>query len=111
MSDEAVFLRLRVLILRQDELYAAQCIDHDIVAQGSSIQEVKKAFERTIVGQVVADLKNGLRPLAAFPPAPERIQRLFEKAERLEDKEPITLPPGIPPAYMYQQIPKEIRIL
>jgi hypothetical protein len=101
---------LRVLIIQQDGLYAAQCIDHDIVAQGNSIPEAKKAFERTIISQVVSDLMGGRKPLAAFPPAPDKLRQLFEHAEKLADVKPITLPEGMPPAYICNQIPKDIRV-
>jgi hypothetical protein len=107
MPTAELFPKLRVLILHQNGLYAAQCIDHDIVAQGTTISAVKKALERTIIGQVVADLRQGKKPLGSFPPAPAKLQRLFERAEKLDDQEPITLPP----TYMCQQISKEIRIL
>lgn len=110
MPESEHVMVLRVLILQQDGLYAAQCIDHDIVAQGESIPDAKKAFERTIIGQVVSDLMNGREPLAAFPPAPDRLREIFEQAEKLADANPITLPEGIPPAYMLNQIPKDVRV-
>ncbi len=111
MQDQNHFLSLRVLILQCDGMYAAQCLDYDIVAQGASIAEAKASFERTIVGQILVDLKLGKVPLADFSPAPERLQRMFDRAERLEDQTPITLPPGIPQALICQQIPKDIRVL
>jgi len=110
MQETENLMILRVLILKQDGLWAAQCIDHDIVAQGNSIPEAKKAFERTIIGQMVADLMNGRKPLAAFPPAPDRLRDLFEHAEKLADVKPITLPEGMPPAYICNQIPKDVRV-
>jgi hypothetical protein len=104
---------LRVLILQQkDGLWAAQGIDYDIVAQGNSIREAKKAFERTIVGQILFDFKNGRKPLAEFPPAPREIQEIFEKAGdiTLDDKGPIELPVGTPEAFICNQITKEFRL-
>lgn len=103
---------LRVLIFQQnDGLWAAQCIDHDIVAQGNTIREAKRAFEQTIVGQILFDIKNHKEPLASFPPAPEELQRLFEQAGEvtLDDKGPI-LPQGTPEAFICNQITKEFRV-
>jgi|GEM_PF-7084240 len=112
MMQEHIFI-LRVLLLQQDDgLWAAQCIDHDIVAQGNSIGEAKRAFERTVVGQILFDFKNGRAPLATFSPAPLRLQEMFDRAAdlALADKGPITLPDGTPAAYICNQITKEFRI-
>lgn len=102
---------LRVLIIHHDGLWAAQCIDHDIVAQGKSIREAKTAFEHTIIGQILFDLRKGREPLAAFPAAPAHLRELFEKAAdvTLDDKGPI-LPEGTPDAYICNQITKEFRV-
>ncbi len=111
-NQEHVFV-LRVLLIRQEDgLWAAQCIDHDIVAQGNSIGEAKRAFERTVMGQILFDFKNGQRPLAAFPPAPPRLREIFDRAEELTlaDKGPIKLPEGTPDAFICNQITKEFRI-
>jgi hypothetical protein len=113
MTQEHIFI-LRVLLLQQDDgLWAAQCIDHDIVAQGNSIGEAKRAFERTVIGQILFDFKNGRRPLATFPPAPSSLREIFEKAGELAlaDKGPIKLPEGaVPEAFICNQITKEFRI-
>jgi hypothetical protein len=109
-TQEHLFI-LRVLIIQQDDgLWAAQCIDHDIVAQGDSIKDAKKAFERTIVGQILFDIKHGNTPLAAFPPAPEELRKIFDQAEELADKGPITFPENTPPAYVCSQITKDVRV-
>jgi hypothetical protein len=104
-------LILRVLIIQQGDLWAAQCIDHDIVAQGKSIKDAKQAFERTVIGQILHDLENHREPLAAFPPAPQKLQELFDKVAdvTLADKGPI-LPEGMPSAFICNQITKEFRV-
>lgn len=112
MMQERIFV-LRVLLLQQDDgLWAAQCIDHDIVAQGNSIGEAKRAFERTVVGQILFDYQNGRDPLAAFPPASPDLREIFENAGELTlaDKGPIKLPEGTPQAFICNQITKEFRI-
>jgi hypothetical protein len=112
MMKEHIFI-LRVLLLQQEDgLWAAQCVDHDIVAQGHSIGEAKRAFERTIVGQILFDFQNNRLPLSTFPPASSELQEIFEKAEELAlaDKGPIKLPEGMPDAFICNQITKEFRI-
>ncbi len=111
-NQEHIFI-LRVLLLQQrDGLWAAQCVDHDIVAQGNSVGEAKRAFERTVMGQILFDFKNGRAPLATFPPASSELREMFERAEdlALADKGPIKLPEGMPEAFVCNQITKEFRI-
>jgi len=103
-------LVLRVLFVRDGDLWAAQCIDYDIAAQGRSITEAKTAFEQTIIGQILFDIKRGKQPLTDLRPAPESYREKFEAAEPLADKKPIEMPKGVPPAYVVNQIAKDLRI-
>lgn len=104
---------LRVLFVKTGEVWAAQCIDYDIAAQGDSVREAKRAFEKAIIGQILFDVKRGLQPLSQFKPAPEGYRRKFEEAEQLADNAPLKLPQsisGIPPAFMVNHISKDLRI-
>jgi len=103
-------LVLRVLFVRDGDLWAAQCIDYDIAAQGRSITEAKTAFEQTIIGQILFDIKRGKQPLTDLRPAPESYREKFEAAEPLADTKPIEMPKGVPPAYVVNQIAKDLRI-
>lgn len=103
-------ITLRVLFMRDNDLWAAQCVDYDIAAQGRSITEAKKAFEQTIIGQILFDLKRGKEPLADCRPAPESYREKFAEAEQLADKKPIEMPQGVPPAFVIDQIPKDLRV-
>lgn len=101
---------LRVLFVKTGELWAAQCIDYDIAAQGASVGEAKRAFEKVIIGQILFDAKRGQRPLAGFKPAPDSYREKFEEAERLADNAPLEIPESVPPAYVINQIPKDLRV-
>lgn len=101
---------LRVLFIKDGDLWVAQCIDRDIAAQGRSVSEAKRAFEHTIIGQILFDLKRGKEPLSDFRPAPASYRAKFDEAEQLMDTKPIQLPEGTPPAFMINQIPKDLRI-
>lgn len=67
-------LKLELLLLREGGHYVAQCLEHDIAAQGKSIPEVKKAFEDTLAGFIAIDSDNGCSPLSKVPPAPAMYQ-------------------------------------
>lgn len=61
---------VHVRIVRDQELFAAQCLEYDICAQGRTPVEALKAWRVTAMGQVALDKKCGKEPLAAFPCAP-----------------------------------------
>ncbi len=104
-------LEVRVLFLHEGDSYVAQCLEYDIAAQGKTLPEVKMAFERTFVGQMMLDLRKGKQPLQGIEPAPRLYWEKFEKALRLEDVEPINWPQDVPPAYVVNEIKKELRVI
>ena len=94
---------MRVIILKEEPMWVAQCLEHDIAAQGVSIPEVKKAFLLVLASQIVVALASRRDPqefLDSFGPAPDYYHERFELAERLA--EPIRVPDqvNIPPAFM-----------
>lgn len=64
-------LRLvHVRILAEGDIYAAQCLEYDICAQGKTPAEAIDAFRRTMRGQIILDKVHGKEPLADAQPAP-----------------------------------------
>lgn len=105
-------LVVRVLVLREGDAYVAQCLEYDIAAQGKTIAEVKRAFERTFLGQMILDARKGKRPLEDIGPAPRYYWEKFEEAFRVEDREPsLSIPKDVPPAFMINEIHKELRVI
>lgn len=103
-------LTVSVLLLHEEGGWVAQCLEVDVAAQGKTIAEAKSALERTFVGQIVLDLKNGRQPLEAIGPAPGEYWEMFNRGERLADRQPFYVPPGLPPAYMISAAAAETRI-
>ena len=96
---------LRVLLLREGEWWVAQCLDFDIAAQAANLTEVKAAFFRAFVGQIVVDLERGDQPLTCVKPAPSWYAEQWEQAEPLANRLSLTPPPDAlpkdaPPAWM-----------
>lgn len=91
-------IRLRVLLRRERTMWVAQCLEHDIAAQGPNIREAQRAFLTTLAAQVRSDLDRGREPLRGIPPAPEEYFRAFELSvpvgEPLEEKVPTETPPA-----------------
>lgn len=104
-------LMVRVLVFREGNSYIAQCLEYDIAAQGKTVPEVKAAFERTIIGQIILDRRRGKKPLEGIPAAPEAYEEMFARAMRLADEETINISEDVPPAYMVNEIRKELRVI
>lgn len=66
-SQNISYFSVSVLLTEENGIYLAQCIEYDIAAQGSSIEKAKRAFEKTIVGQIILDIQYGKKPLEGIP--------------------------------------------
>ncbi len=69
---------LRVLIIKEDDLLVAQCLEHDIAVQASNIDDLQRRFEDAIV------LENGMGSLDGIPPAPEDFHEKWDLAEAMK---------------------------
>jgi len=76
--------------------WIAQCLEYDIVAQGKSLTDARKALERTVVGQLFIDQRMGKQPFEGIGQAPAWYFKKFETAERLASPEQFTLPNNSP---------------
>lgn len=78
-----VSFSISILLRQEGKLWAAQCLEYDIAAQGPTIHDAKYAIEKAFVGQVIVDISTGNQPLADIPPAPVAYWQQFEGGERL----------------------------
>ena len=99
---------MRVLLLKEETVWVAQCLEYDIAAQGPTISAAKDAFVRAFAGQIAVALHCGEEPLATFGKAPQYYWDLFSEAERLADPIRITDPIKIPPAFMINAMQKTL---
>lgn len=79
-------IKLSVLFLKEHGAWVGQCLEHDIAAQGKTIEEAKTSLTHTLAAQLILDSTNNQKPLAAIKPAPEYYRTKFERAEKLKDK-------------------------
>lgn len=87
---------LSVLLLKGEVSWVVQCLEYDITAQGTSIRKAMKAFERTIVGQIVLDIKQGKEPLQDIGQAPKEYWEKFKHGDKLGEPESFQLPEFLP---------------
>ncbi|HTY11807.1 MAG TPA: hypothetical protein VMF88_12135 [Bacteroidota bacterium] len=77
--------------------WIAQCLEHNIAAQGKNIQKAVEAFTKTFVGQVVLDVKYDRKPLEGIPKAPAMYwDKFFNQSSKLSERHPVYLPDSIP---------------
>jgi hypothetical protein len=94
-------VRVTVLLMEHDDgTWVAQGLEYDIAAQAQSLEEVRQAFERVFVGQMIVNAHYGKELLAGIPRAPKLYWDMAARAKRIAEREPVYLPPEIPPAHM-----------
>lgn len=71
---------LHVVLLREGDIWAVCCLEHDIVAQGHSTAEALEVWGRTVLGQAIVDIKYGKRPLSDTRPSPPFYHRAYKEA-------------------------------
>lgn len=91
---------LYVLLLQEGDYWVAQCLQHDVAAQGRTPEEARLAFLRTLVGQIQLGL------LASTPAAPSSYWTLWGKAVAHQQPAPVEIPSDVapPPAYMISSL-------
>lgn len=78
-------ITLNVVLLQENDAWVAQALEYDITAQGKSMQAATDALERTVVGQLVVDLRHGLQPFEGIEQAPKQYWNHFNTGKRLQD--------------------------
>ena len=102
---------LNVLLLK-DGAWTAQCLEHDIAAQGETIQEAMFEFTRTLVAEVCLCAARGDHSLASIPRAPRFYWQRYHAVGELVDSRRV--PPfrpdcDLPPAFMLPEV-GELRV-
>lgn len=96
---------LRILFMKEGPKWAAQCLEHDIAAQGDSLRQAARAIVCAIIAEMAAceELRTDID---SIPRAHDYYWKLFESNESVGL--PADVAPVIPPAY---QIPHpELRL-
>lgn len=75
--------KLRVLLFKEGASWIAQCLDHDIVAEGRTIPKVAANFRLTLIGFVALAIDAGREPLADLPRAPPEFWEKYEQGGKL----------------------------
>ena len=69
---------VKVLLIQEDNLWSMQCLDYDLAAQGRTQEEVKDAFGKIFLGQIVIDIREGREPFENIGKAPQEFWDMFK---------------------------------
>ena len=72
---------MRVVVFQEGDWVCAQCLEHDLAAQATTLDDCLYELERLIVGHVAISLENGPDPLHDLKPAPRRFCEWFERSK------------------------------
>lgn len=76
---------IKAVILDDGDLWAVQCLDYDIAAQGETVHEAIHAFMRTVTAQIYLDVEKGRAPFANIDPAPQEFWEMFDQGVLVTD--------------------------
>lgn len=85
MSNES----LRVVIFREGDAWVAQCLEFDIYAKASNLDDLRARMIATLDAEASYSRSKGRQPFAGIDPAPQHYQAMwdqrssFSKPERL----------------------------
>jgi hypothetical protein len=86
MSALPRMLEFKVLVYLEGEndLYIAQCLNYDLVAEGATLLDVLNSLERIIKTQIKVSLVDGIDPFSDFEPAPQEFWARYQNSNREE---------------------------
>lgn len=76
--------RLRVLLIKEEEWWVAQCLEYDFAGQAKSIDEATYQLLNLIAGHIAIHEELGLDPFENVVEAPKPYWTRFEKANAVE---------------------------
>ena len=75
--------RIRLVVFQDaPAMWVVRGLEHDIVAEGSTIGVALRAAVRFIEAQTAFDVRHGHAPLSTFPAAPQRYWNALRPAHR-----------------------------
>lgn len=70
---------LRVVVFMEGEQWVAQCLEYDIGAQGSSLEELRSRFEATLNAERMESRRRNVKDFAGIDPAPAYFKDMWNK--------------------------------
>lgn len=88
MDNVSDTISMRVIVFKDDGQWVAQCLEHDIGAQGPDVDTLMTRLEVVLKAECKASLDKGQEAFAGIDPAPARFQQMWERRARSVDVSP-----------------------
>ncbi len=97
-------------IVEEKAVWSAQCLEHDIAAQGATIEQALMELTKIITAEALILSQEG-RTLDDLPKAPQWYWGEFHKASTIDARSNFPVMPSaeIPPAFMLPEF-RELRV-
>lgn len=69
---------LRIVVFKEEDMFVAQCLEHDVAVQAPDMSTLQRRFEATLVHEGAG--------LEQLPPAPDRFHKMWDEGLDLESK-------------------------
>ena len=97
------------VLLVKDEVWCAQCLEHDIAAQGETVDQAMMELTKMLAAEAALQQEMG-SSLDAIPAAPAWYWKKFNEAVQVKPKRFVSMPEmDVPPAFMLPEL-REIRV-
>jgi hypothetical protein len=85
-------ITIRVVVFKDNDMWAAQCLEYDIGAQADDIDTLNERLNVVLNAELKESIERHKKPFAGIGPAPQRFQMMWEHRVRSVE---ITPPPWI----------------
>lgn len=82
MPADTEALELRVIVFKDNDLWVAQCLEHDIGAQAADVDTLMTRLEVVLKAECKTSLEKGLKLLDGIEPAPARFFAMWDRRAR-----------------------------
>ena len=102
--------QLTILVFVERERWVAQCLQLDIAAQGSDIDDALEAWMLTFASQIISDAAVGRVPFSNVPPAPPEYFERSRAARPTSERHILRLPSDVPAQWTTRTLDAEVRV-
>jgi hypothetical protein len=101
MTKHSDTINLRVIMFKDETQWVAQCLEHDIGAQGPDVDTLMSRLEVVLKAECKASLEKGEKPFSRIEPAPARFEQMWERRARSVDMVPAPWMTGVSSDHMH----------
>lgn len=74
---------ISAVLFYQGEQWVGQCLQYDVAAQASTLEDVQYELMRVLMSHAALDIERGVEPLGSLPQAPRIYWKKFDEGQKL----------------------------